>query len=109
MARDANSGYFASRFTPDARRDRVWEHVVAYLSRWWDADAAVLDVGAGYCSFINAVKAGRRVAVDIHDRLDEYAAPGVETLQASATDLGELPSSTLHVGFWANLLGHPTP
>jgi ubiquinone/menaquinone biosynthesis C-methylase UbiE len=80
--------------------------VVPYLSRWWNEDDAVLDVGAGYCSFINAVTAGRRVAVDIHDELAEHAAQGVECVQASATDMGELTTGTFDVLFASNLLEH---
>jgi SAM-dependent methyltransferase len=102
------SGYLTSRFTPDPRRDDVWRHIVAFLSRWWDPNAAVVDVGAGYCSFINAVTAARRVAVDIHDRLPSFAAPGVECIQASADDLHALDDGAFDVVFASNLLEHLT-
>lgn len=98
--------YLSSRFQPDPRRDAVWRHIVAYLDRWWDADSAVLDVGAGYCSFINEVRARRRVAVDLHDQLPHHAAPGVETLRESATDLASLEDGTFDVVFASNLLEH---
>jgi SAM-dependent methyltransferase len=98
----------ASRFAPDPRREAVWRHLVAYLSRWWEPTAAVLDVGAGYCSFINQVGASRRVAVDVHDRLPEFAASDVTCLRASATDLHELEEGTFDVVFASNLLEHLT-
>jgi len=100
--------YLASRFTPDPRREAVWRHVARYLSRWWDADSAVLDVGAGYCSFINAVVARRRVSVDIHDRLERYAVLGVECVQASATSMGAFEDASFDVVFASNLLEHLT-
>jgi ubiquinone/menaquinone biosynthesis C-methylase UbiE len=81
---------------------------VPYLSRWWQEDDAILDVGAGYCSFINAVQARRRVAVDIHGELAQYAAPGVECVAASATDMRELATGTFDVVFASNLLEHLT-
>jgi ubiquinone/menaquinone biosynthesis C-methylase UbiE len=81
---------------------------VPYLSRWWRDDDAILDVGAGYCSFINAVTARRRVAVDIHDELQQYAEPGVECVRASATDMGELETGSFDVVFASNLLEHLT-
>jgi SAM-dependent methyltransferase len=99
------SSYFESRFTPDPRRDRVWRQIVSYLSRWWNPNAAVLDVGAGYCSFINAVSARRRVAVDVHGRLAEFAQAGVECLDCSATKLN-LADATFDVVFASNLLEH---
>jgi ubiquinone/menaquinone biosynthesis C-methylase UbiE len=100
------SAYLASRFQPDKRRDAAWRHIVRYLSRWWRPDAAVLDVGAGYCSFINEVEAARRVAVDIHDELERHAAPGVDCVRASATDLHELADESFDVVFASNLLEH---
>jgi SAM-dependent methyltransferase len=98
--------YLASRFTPDPRREAVWRHISRYLSRWWEPDAAIVDVGAGYCSFINSVTARRRVAVDIHDALKQYAAPGVECLQVSATAIGVLADESFDVVFASNLLEH---
>jgi SAM-dependent methyltransferase len=99
------ASYFDSRFRPDERRDRAWPHVVAYLSQWWRADDDVLDVGAGYCSFINHVVAHRRVAVDLHARLSDFAAPGVECIRCSATKLA-LPDGSFDVVFASNLLEH---
>lgn len=96
----------SSRFTPDPRRDRVWLHIARYLSRWWNEDAAIADIGAGYCSFINAVSAARRVAVDIHEDLSRHAAADVECVHASATDLHDLTDASFDVVFASNLLEH---
>ncbi len=100
------SAYLRTRFAPDPRREVVWRHIARHLSGHWRPGAAILDVGAGYCSFINAVEgAGRRVAVDVHDELDAYAAPGVEPVQASATSL-PLGDGEFDVVFASNLLEH---
>jgi SAM-dependent methyltransferase len=105
----AQAAYLESRFTPDPSRDRVWQHIVRYLARFWDPSRAdVLDVGAGYCSFVNHVPARRRAAVDIHDQLQNYAGPGVETITASATDLSVVESDSFDVVFASNLLEHLT-
>lgn len=67
------------------------------------------DVGAGYCSFVNHVEAARRVAVDVHGRLAEHAAAGVECAAASATSLTEiLEEASFDVVFASNLLEHLT-
>jgi SAM-dependent methyltransferase len=103
----AQAAYLDSRFAPDPRRDRAWKPIVAYLSRFWDrTDADILDVGSGYCSFINFAVGRRRVAVDIHDRLAEHAGEGVEHFVASATDLSIFPSSSFDVVFASNVLEH---
>jgi hypothetical protein len=43
----------------------VWQVLIDdFFSRWIDPSASVLDVGAGYCNFINNVNAARRTAID---------------------------------------------
>jgi SAM-dependent methyltransferase len=102
----AQAAYLSTRFTPDPRREAVWRHVAQYLSSHWRPGAAIADIGAGYCSFINqAPGAGRRIAVDIHDELERHATAGVECVQASATDL-PLADASLDVVFASNLLEH---
>lgn len=99
--------YLDTRFPPDRRREEAWRHIVAYLERWWDpAGARILDVGAGYCSFVNNARGLRRVAVDIHPRLESFAVPGVETHKANATDLSRFDDLTFDVVFASNLLEH---
>jgi SAM-dependent methyltransferase len=97
--------YLESRFRPDERRELLWKLIADHLSRWWQPDSDVLDVGAGYCSFINAVSARRRVAVDVHGRLSEFAQTGVECVECSATQL-QLETSSFDVVFSSNLLEH---
>ncbi len=104
-----NERYFATRFREDPRRDRVWAHIVAHLAANWTDAADVLDVGAGYCTFINNVTARRRVAVDMNPRIDEFAADGVETRTLSATDLASaFGPDEFDVVFSSNLLEHLT-
>jgi SAM-dependent methyltransferase len=102
------SRYFETRFQHDQRRDRVWRRIASHLGRRWTEDAAILDVGAGYCSFINNVNGARRLAVDLHADLERFAAPGVETRRLSATDLGPLEDASFDVVFASNLLEHLT-
>ena len=66
----------------------------------------VVDVGAGYCEFINQIKARRRIAVDLNARVSEFAAPGVEWLQESCTELGSIADNSVDVVFMSNFLEH---
>ena len=99
--------YFATRFAEDARRARMWTHLVRYLSEYVPGDGAVLELGAGYCYFINAVTARRRVAVDLSETLGRAAAPGVEAIVGDAlTALRAMPEAQFDFVFASNFLEH---
>ncbi len=101
------SPYLTTRLPPDARRDRLWRHLTDYLQRFIDADAAVLDAGAGYCHFINRVHANRRVAIDIAPEVLRWAAPGVEAFETdAAVYLRDAPPGQFDFILASNFLEH---
>ncbi len=101
--------YFNTRFPYDPLRSEVWKPVTAYIQQKYIApDARVLDLGAGYCDFINQVKASEKYAVDVFERLDEFAADGVRAFTQSCTNLSPLGDSSLDVVFASNLFEHLT-
>ena len=62
---DAVSGYHTAHLPDDPARIIVWQVVAEHLAPWVPRDAHVLEIGAGYCHWINHVAAARRVAIDI--------------------------------------------
>jgi SAM-dependent methyltransferase len=99
--------YFATRFAEDARRARMWAHLVRYMSGYVPHDGAVLELGAGYCYFINGVSARRRVAVDLSETVGRTAAPGVEAIVGDAlTILRAMPADEFDLVFASNFLEH---
>lgn len=100
------TGYQRSRFAFDPRRARVWQAIVGYLGHYLPRQGAVLDLGSGYCDFINAVRARERWAVDLHLDPHEYAAPGVRPLCTDVADLDAIPDASLDAVFASNLLEH---
>jgi SAM-dependent methyltransferase len=75
---ETRSAYFRTRLTHDPRRAKVWRHLTSYLARDVPAGASVLELGAGYCHFINEVPAARRVAVDISPDVLQWKGDDVE-------------------------------
>jgi SAM-dependent methyltransferase len=97
----------ASRPAPDARRDVVWRSLWRYrFSAMVRPEDCVLDLGAGYGSFINHVEARRRIAVDTWDGFPAHLAPGVEYRVGSATDLDFLEDGAVDFAFASNLFEH---
>ncbi len=104
------TGYHTAHLTPDPSRETVWTVVARHLDRWIDPSARVLEVGAGYCDWINKVRAARRVAVDIWPQFVQYAAPGVDTrVLDAAVDLPSLGESSFDVVLASNVLEHFEP
>ena len=104
-------GLYRNRFDEKdrTRKARVWNVLYRRVfARWIRAEDTVIDLGAGFCEFINAVRAGRRVAVDLNADTRSLAAPGVEVEATSASDLGFLGGSSVDVVFSSNFLEHLT-
>jgi len=78
--------YFDTRLRHDPRRERVWPYLTRYLQRFVRDGAAVLELGAGYCYFINNVAASRRVAVDLSPAMLEWKRDDVEGVVGDAAE-----------------------
>lgn len=98
--------YFDSRFTPDPARDAVWGAICRYLARYVPPTGRVLDLGAGYCSFVNNVAAADRHALDVAPSFVAHAGPGVTAHVGSCDDLALFEPGSFDVVFASNLLEH---
>ena len=105
----ADDAYHRTRFTPDPRRRVLWQTLVAsFFQKEIPADGVVLELGAGYGEFINAVKARRRLAVDRWPGMLSHLESGVEGLVTSITQLDAVPDATLDYVFSSNCFEHVT-
>lgn len=100
------SGYFRTRLAPNPHRTAVWKHICRYLERSIPADAAVLELGAGWCDFSNNVTARRVVAMDLDPTVQRAAAGHVQAELGDCTDLSRFEDEQFDVVFASNLLEH---
>lgn len=100
--------YFVTRLRPDTSRDVVWSSIARYLQRYVPLSGTVLDLGAGYCSFINNIHAKERHAVDISSLVKRHASPGVRTWVRACDDLRVFQQGSVDVVFASNLFEHLT-
>jgi SAM-dependent methyltransferase len=106
----AMTGYHEAHLPEDPARAVVWSVVADYLAPWMPANGAVVEIGAGYCAWINNVAAARRVAVDVWPEVARFAAPGVETRVLDASrELLTLGASSFDVVLASNILEHFEP
>jgi hypothetical protein len=99
--------YFQTRFTPDAQREVLWRTLYRYyFGRLIAPTDCVLELGAGYGFFINAVVARRRIAVDSWEGFVNYLQSGIESRVSDVTDLSFLEPSSVNFVFASNLFEH---
>jgi SAM-dependent methyltransferase len=99
--------YFTNRFTYSSEREKAWKYLTHYLQKKFIAnDSVILELGAGYCSFINHVSASKKIAIDIEPDFVNYAGSDIQTRVGSVTDLEWVKSNYVDVVFASNLLEH---
>ena len=100
---------YQTRFDPatlKAKRE-LWDvFVEQFLQRYIPADAAVADIGGGYCEFINAVRCQKKYVIDLNPDVKRYADPEVEIIMSDASEIGALPDGSLDVAFASNFFEH---
>ncbi|MFN4258200.1 MAG: class I SAM-dependent methyltransferase [Gemmataceae bacterium] len=90
------------------RRAAVWQVLCRdWLSHFIPPQARVLEVGGGFCEFINNIPAAERVVIDLNPKTRQFAAPGVVVHEAAAEDLEQvLPTDYFDIVFMSNFLEH---
>lgn len=88
-------------------KNDVWRVICTrFFSRYIPIDSTVVDIGAGYCEFINNIDAKRRIAVDANPDLGAFAATGVEVHCTTADTLDFLGDNSIDVVFSSNFFEH---
>jgi SAM-dependent methyltransferase len=89
------------------RKRKVWDIVVNQMfQRWIKPDATVLDIGCGFGEFLNHVKCGARVGVDMNPESSTMLQADIEFHQEPVDDLGFLADHRFDVVFISNFLEH---
>jgi SAM-dependent methyltransferase len=88
-------------------RNSIWRVLINnYFARWIPENAAVLDLGCGYCEFINNVRSKTRLGLDLNPDSEKHAAPDVRILLQNCAEPWNLPDDSLDVVFTSNFFEH---
>ena len=99
--------YFETRFRYNPKREVLWSVLCNYFQRLIPYNCRILDFGAGYCYFINNIKAKDKYAVDIEDVVLKYANSEVKPYVGNLQDLN-FEHNYFDVIFASNVLEHIT-
>jgi hypothetical protein len=87
-------------------KDAVWREIVAFLQRYIDADAPLLDLACDRGHFVRFAKGSERWGTDIRD-VSAALPPDVRFVQGSGLDLASLvPTDYFGTVFMSNYLEH---
>jgi SAM-dependent methyltransferase len=104
-------GLYEQRFDPAERhaKARVWQVLCAdFFQRYVRESDAVLDLGAGFCEFINHIRCREKWAVDADEQVRGLAGPDVQVHCGTAHDLSWLAGGRIDVVFASNFFEHLT-
>lgn len=99
---------YKKRFQHEKKRIKVWKILVdSFFSEFINPEDTVLDIGSGYCEFINAVKCKKKYALDVNTEIKKYAASGVTVLISKSTKI-RLKDNSVDKVFISNFFEHIT-
>lgn len=87
-------------------RRAVWREIVRYVRRDARSVQTLIELGAGYCDFINQFPAKRKIAFDLNPEMSAFAAPEVELRVESAIELPGVDAASVDLVFASNFLEH---
>ena len=90
-----------------ARKHAIWQVLCReFFSRYVNRTDTVVDIGAGYCEFVNNIHAGKKIAVDLNPDVRRFAAADVRVINESCTAIRQIDSESVDVVFMSNFLEH---
>ena len=103
------SGCYQNRFEAKdlAKRRKLWRVLVdEYFQQFIAPSDTVMDIGAGYCEFINAISCAKKIAVDPNPDTRQYAQKNVGVIQSTATGIGKQYDNVIDIIWMSNFLEH---
>jgi ubiquinone/menaquinone biosynthesis C-methylase UbiE len=99
---------YNKRFRNIGKRTKVWRILVdLFFYKFISKSDTVLDIGGGYCEFINSIKCKKKYVLDINSDVKKYANKDVVVLIASSTKI-PLAHEKIDKIFISNFFEHIT-
>lgn len=101
--------FYLKRFSRDENvvRGRVWKILVKnFFQKFVNKKDFVVDLGAGYCEFINNINCSRKVAIDINPDTKKLAGKDVKVILSKASKRQSKIEGKADILFISNFLEH---
>jgi len=101
--------YHHTRFEHDSRRETLWKTLCeSHFQRFVRPEHTVLELGCGYCDFINNIQCATKIAVDRWPGITEYINAGVRAEVGDITKLSGIDDHSVDFVFASNIFEHLT-
>lgn len=83
---------YTNRFDSRQMQAKVvlWKVLIDdFLQKYVPSQSSVLDIGGGYCEFINQIRADKKCLIDLNPDSKLFANPNVEVLNIDVLNLGD--------------------
>jgi SAM-dependent methyltransferase len=99
---------YSARFEKNLNyRRRVWDVLVReFFQKYVSPAATVLDLGCGYGEYINTIRCGRKLAMDLNPDAPRFLAPDVHFLSQDCSVQWKCGDHSLDVVFTSNFFEH---
>lgn len=100
---------YSERFNTNEQRTKqnIWKVLCSdFFQRYVRPSDTVLDVGAGYCEFINNIVCASKIALDLSEDTERYAAPGVRVVRCMSNTMVDIADASVDVAFASNFFEH---
>ena len=89
------------------QRDQLWKILCgSFFQAFVGEGDTVLDIGAGYCEFVNYIRCAKKYAVDLNKDTPAFANLDVCVFTCPSTNLSPIADLTVDVVFMSNFLEH---
>lgn len=105
---DTYQEMYRKRFGEDVEfRQEMYQVLCSeFFQKYIQEDMTILEIGAGYCKFINNIEAKRKIALDLNPDVKKFAGDDVEVVMASSTDMKQIKTKSIDVVFANNFFEH---
>jgi SAM-dependent methyltransferase len=99
---------YARRFNPDLKfRNEMWRILCRdFFQKYIDPESRILEIGAGYCEFINQINAAEKTALELNPDVRSYAAAEVRIIQDRSSRMNAVSDHSVEVVFASNFFEH---
>jgi len=100
---------YATRFLEEELplKNQIWKVICSdFLSQFVKPTDTVVDIGAGYCEFINNIDCQEKIAIDLNADVKKFAQSNVRVINESCMAIASLADYSVDVVFMSNFLEH---